>query len=752
MADLLARMTRVEKIAQLGSAWPAQLSDGVTLDPVRAREVMQHGLGQVTRISGSTLLEPAQAARLGNDIQRFLAEETRLGIPVLLHEESLHGLTALGSVVHPQSIGLAATWEPQVVEDMAAHIGRASAARGVPLVLSPILDIARDLRWGRTEETFGEDAYLVMAMGLAYTRGVQAQGVLGCGKHFVGHGLSEGGLNRAPVHLGARELREQYLLPFEAAVRQEKLGTIMHAYHELDGVPCVASHELLTGILRDEWGFEGIVVADYDGVNELVVSHQVTADPAVAAAMALRAGLDSELPRTIAFGEPLARALDEGLVDEATLDVAVARMLKVKFELGLFDRPPVDPAGAALDLTEERAHALRSARQSLVLLKNDGTLPLAGMLERIALIGPSAADPRNLVGDYAHQLHVETLLDQRDTIAASTPVAKSLRSISTTDALATVLDVMRDRFAGKELLHAQGVSLMGGTDADIAAAAVMAASADVAVLVLGERSGLTDDSISGEARDRLELGLPGRQQELLEAVVATGTPVVLVLIAGRPLAIPWASEHCAAILHAWVPGEFGAQAIVDALVGEVNSGGKLPITVPRHVGQVPTYYGHKPSGGHSNWKVEYVDGSNLPLWPFGYGLSYTTFALSDMRLARDSIAPDGEVVVSVEVANTGHRAGDEVVQLYVRDLEASLTRPVKELRGFARVSCNLANAVASASRYGASIWPSWTSRAAGSSSRARSESWSGRRRTNFPCSSICGCWESRFISPRVLAT
>ena len=682
VTDLLGRMNRAEKIAQLGAVWPAQFSDGQAFDAQRARECGADGIGQVTRISGSTLADAETATRLGNDLQRWLREATRLGIPAILHEESLHGLTAMGAVVHPQSINMAATFRPELVEQLAGYIGRATIARGVTLVLSPIFDIARDPRWGRTEETFGEDTYLVMELGCAYTRGVQAEGVLACGKHLVGHGMPEGGMNRAPTHIGPRELREQYLLPFEAAVREERLGTMMHAYGEIDGQPCVSSRELLTGILRDEWGFEGVVVSDYDGVNELVVSHQVTSDLAVAATLALTAGMDMELPRTIAYGEHLERALGEGLLAESVLDLAVSRVLRVKFEMGLFDAE--DRPFVAIDPTAERDHALRIARDSIVLLENDGVLPLSDGPGRVAVIGPSADDPRNMVGDYAHQLHIDTILDQMETIATGTPVADSVHQIDPTGDYPTVLSELRVRF--EDVVHATGGTLWDASDEDIAAAARVASRADVAVLVLGERSGLTDDAISGEARDRMDIGLPGRQQDLLEAVVATGTPVVLVLIAGRPLAIPWATEHCAAILHAWVPGEQGGVAVADVLTGAVNPGGKLPITVPRHSGQVPTYYGHRPTGGHSNWKIEYQDGSNLPLYPFGFGRSYTRFELSDLRLSETEIAADGAVEISATVRNTGDRAGDEVVQLYVRDTEASLTRPVKELRGFARVT------------------------------------------------------------------
>ena len=682
VADLLGRMTQAEKIAQLGAVWPAQFSDGETFDAQRAQECAAEGIGQVTRISGSTLADAETATSMGNAVQRWLREETRLGIPAILHEESLHGLTALGAVVHPQSINMASTWRPELVERMATYIGRATAARGSTLVLSPIFDITRDPRWGRTEETYGEDTYLAMELGCAYTRGVQAEGVVACGKHLVGHGLPEGGMNRAPTHIGPRELREHFLLPFEAAVRQEKLGTMMHAYGEIDGQPCVSSHELLTGILRDEWGFEGVVVSDYDGVNELIVSHKMTDDLAVAAAATLKAGMDMELPRTIAYGEHLGRALDSGLVEESVLDLTVARVLRVKFEMGLFDSGELP--FVEIDQTEEREHALRIARESVVLLENDGVLPLSSAPGRVAVIGPSADDPRNLVGDYAHQLHIDTILDQLESIATGVPVAGTVHQIDPTSSYPTVFSELSARL--DDVSHSPGGTLWDATDEDIEAAAVAAAEADVAVVVLGERSGLTDDAISGEARDRMDIGLPGRQQDLLEAVVASGTPVVLVLIAGRPLAIPWAQEHCAAILHAWVPGERGGEAIADVLTGAVNPGGKLPITVPRDSGQIPVYYSHRPTGGHSNWKIEYQDGSNLPLWPFGFGRSYTSFELSDLRLSTIKIPADGEVEISAAVRNTGTVAGDEVVQLYVRDVAASLTRPIKELRGFARVT------------------------------------------------------------------
>jgi beta-glucosidase len=508
--------------------------------------------------------------------------------------------------------------------------------------------------------------------------------VLATGKHMVGHGLPEGGMNRAPAHIGARELRDVYLWPFEAAVREAGMRSMMHAYEDVDGMPCVASRELFTTTLRDEWGFDGIVVSDYAGIDELVESHSIVGDMGAAAALALEAGIDVELPSTVAFGEPLARALADGAVDPALVDRAVARVLAVKFELGLFEDPYVEAEAARPPLEADRALAREAARASLVLLENDGTLPLRDDLATIAVVGPNADSARNLLGDYAHIAHIETLLEMRDN-PIGFPVPDDLSLSDELDERTTILDAIRDRAGATEVRFASGGGVLGSSDAEIAEAVEAARGADVAIVVVGERSGLTLDCTCGEMRDRMELGLPGRQEELVAAVAATGTPVVLVLVAGRPLAIPSAAEAAAAVVNAWVPGDEGPGAIAEVLFGDADPGGKLPVTVPRHVGQVPIYYAHKPSGGRSHWHGDYVDGSHLPLWPFGHGLSYTRFALHGPSLDRTALGPEDEVAIAVEVENVGERTGDEVVQLYVRDEDASVTRPVKELRGFRRV-------------------------------------------------------------------
>jgi beta-glucosidase len=695
VADLLARMTLQEKLAQLGSVWSFELFRSESeLDPRLVRERLADGIGHISRVAGATNLDPASAAVVGNEIQRFLVDETRLGIPAFLHEETLHGLLARDAPIYQQSIGAAATFDPQLVQSVAAAISRRMRAIGATVALAPVLDICRDPRWGRIEETYGEDPYLAAVLGREYVRGLQgpdlAHRVAATAKHFVGHGLAEGGLNQAPVHVGPRELREEQLLPFETVVRDAAIAGVMPAYCDVDGVPCHASRELLTAILRDEWGFDGVVASDYTAVQMLVGEHKLTPDLGTAAAMALAAGMDSELPTTAAYGEPLRQAIEDGRVDIAHIDLAVERLLRLKFRLGLFERPyveaPTPDQLATLD-GDERSLALDLARKSIVLAENDGILPLSPSVGRIAVIGPNADSARDLLGDYAHLLHIETLRELRHRANPfGFPESDVINPVDELSGLPTILDAITARFGAGRVAYARGVGLLDGTDAGIADAVAAAGDADVAVLVLGERSGLTDDATSGEARDRRELGLLGRQQELLEAVVATGTPTVLIVVSGRPPAVEWAAEHCAAVLLAWVPGEAGPAAIAEVLAGDVDPGGRLPVTVPRHVGQVPLTYRHHPTGGKSNWKIDYVDGATAPLWPFGHGRSYTSFTMDHLRIDRSILQTSGDAVtIRVDVTNTGPRAGDEVVQLYVRDEEASVARPVRELRGFQRV-------------------------------------------------------------------
>ncbi|MBP7962819.1 MAG: glycoside hydrolase family 3 C-terminal domain-containing protein [Caldilineaceae bacterium] len=690
VADLLSRMTLAEKLAQLGSRWMYELFG----DTQRA-ELLAQGIGQITRIGGASNYTPTESAAMANEIQRMLRDETRLGIPAMVHEECCAGYMARAATVFPQIIGLASTWQPELAGEMAGVVRTQMRAVGAHQGLSPVLDVVRDPRWGRVEETFGEDATLTANMGAAYVRGIQTQdwrqGVIATGKHFVGYGLTDGGFNWNPAHIPARELREVFLAPFEAAVKEAGLYSIMNGYNEIDGVPCAASRSLLTDILRDEWGFDGIVVSDYFAVDMLQKTHHVAGDKGMSAHMALYAGIDVELPSTDCYGEPLAAAVAAGLVDEALVDVSVARVLRTKFQLGLFEQPmvEVDAAAPQFDTPSQRQLARRIAQKSLVLLKNrDNLLPLAKSLKSVAVIGPNADSARNLVGDYTYICHIETLIEMREKENPfGTAVASDVELVQDFVPINPILAAIGEKLGPDAAIHfAQGCDINSQRRDGIAAAVEAARQAEIAIVVVGDKSGLTDDCTSGEARDRADLGLPGVQQELVEAVVATGTPTIVVLVNGRPLSISWIAEHVPAIVEAWLPGEEGAEAVADVLFGDINPGGKLPMTFPRSVGQVPVYYGVKPSGGRSHWKTTYVDLSNTPLFPFGFGLSYTTFGLENLRLDRSTAGAGESVTAWVEVVNTGQRAGDQVVQLYVRDEVASITRPLLALAGFQRLS------------------------------------------------------------------
>jgi beta-xylosidase len=690
--DLLARMTREEKVAQLGSAWVFQLADDGHFSSERAAEVLRNGLGHVTRISGASSLGAEGSARLANEIQRHLVEETRLGIPAIVHEEICSGLMALEATVFPQAIGLAAAWDSELARALGDAVRAQMRAIGAHQGLAPVLDVCRDPRWGRTEETFGEDPYLVGRMGVAFILGLQGEtlqnGVIATAKHFVGYGASEGGMNWAPAQIAPRQLHEVYLHPFEAAVRVAGVTSVMSAYNEVDGVVCAASRDLLTSTLRGEWGFDGCVVSDYFSIRQLAEYHRLAPTAEEAAALALNAGLDLELPATDCYGVPLSDALDAGLVAEPTLDDAVRRVLCAKFALGLFDDPyaDVDRAAAAAATDAHRGLARRIAQKSIVLLKNDGILPLAPEAASVAVIGPNADAARHLFGDYCYSAHVESL---REVLASGgSALSATFDDLDGIDAVElkgrSVLDALRGRL-GDQVMFAPGCGVLDPSRDGFAEAVRVAAEADVAVLVMGDKAGLTDDCTSGEFRDRTSFDLPGVQEELVRAVLETGTPVVLVLVAGRPAASAALHEACAAVVMAWFPGEEGAEAIADVLLGAVSPGGKLPISYPRTTGQIPVFYGHKISGGRSHPNGDYVDSSASPLYPFGYGLSYTTFALSEATVRQEVAAWDESFTAEVTVANTGDRTGDEVVQLYVRDPQASVTRPVLELKSFLRV-------------------------------------------------------------------
>lgn len=691
-ADLMARMTLEEKAAQLSGIWVYEILSGTDFDGEKAASRMGSGIGQITRLGGASNFVPAIAAARANEIQRFLVERTRLGVPALIHEESCSGYLTRGADVFPQTIGIASSFDDGIASEMGRIIREQMRALGARQALAPLLDITRDPRWGRTEETFGEDRFLTSRMGVAYIKGLQGdslgEGILATGKHFVGYGMTEGAMNWSPAHIPEREMRETYLYPFEAAVREGKLRSIMPGYHELDGIPCHTNEWLLDTVLRKEWGFEGLVVSDYFAINMIHDYHKTTEGKHFAARMALKAGVDVELPSTDVYGAPLVEAVKSGIVPIALVDACVRRILSLKFSLGLFDRPYVDEkaAPAHFQTAGQRAFSRKAAEKSIVLLKNDGVLPLARAKRRIAVIGPNADSIRNMLGDYSYPAHVESLIDMASDNFANTALPSGMPKIE--DAMPdmdSILAGLRKAAPEVEFTYAKGCDVIGGGTEGFAEAVRLSGEADLVVAVMGDKAGLIDGCTSGEAHDRLSIDLPGHQQELLEAVAKAGKKIVLVLVTGRPTALVRETELCSAIVEAWFPGEEGAAAVARVLFGDVNPAGRLPISFPRTVGQVPVYYSHKPSGGQAHWKGDYADGPTTPLFPFGYGLSYTSFEYSNLSVPeRCDIA--GSFTVSASVRNTGSRDGEEVAQLYLRDMVSDVTRPVAELFGFARIS------------------------------------------------------------------
>ncbi len=689
---LLTQMTLDEKLAQIGSCWVFELQTRAQLDPAKIKTRLGNGIGQITRVAGASTLNPPEAARAGNQLQRFLVKETRLGIPAILHEESCLGAMILGGSAFPQMIGLASTFQPELAEQMTRVIRKQLMAIGARQSLAPVLDVSRDPRWGRTEETFGEDPTLVSHFGMAYVRGLQgddlAHGVMATGKHFIGHSLSQGGQNCAPVSLGRRELLDVFVAPFQAAIRDAGLAAIMNSYPELDGEVVATSRRILTDLLRGELGFEGLVVSDYDAISMIHSFHHAAAGPSEAGRMALEAGIDVELPTSACYGEALKAALEAGDLDLETLHTAVRRHLQKKLELGLFENPFVDEDRVleVFETPDQRELARDIARRSMVLLKNDGVLPLKKGIRTLGVIGPNADDRRNVLGDYSYPAVVELMSSAflGESAIAEADAAAATRA---QPRVTTILEGIRSAVSPDcKVLYARGCANLGEDASGFAQALEVARKAEAVVLVLGDLSGLTPACTTGETRDSAGLCLPGVQEDLAHAILATGKPVVVVLVTGRPYAIAWLDEKANAILEAWLPGEEGGAAVADVLFGDFNPAGRLPITFPRHVGQLPVFYNHKPSGMKSHWYGDYVSEKAAPLYCFGHGLSYTAMTYSDLAISGKEFPRGATVDISMKLTNSGGRRGEEVVQLYICDETASTPRPVKELRGYARVS------------------------------------------------------------------
>ncbi len=686
VADLLSRMTVEEKVAQITTLWirkPNQkphewtMADRGDFSPEAAAVVMKSGIGQIARQRERK--DARQSAIYANALQKWLKENTRLGIPAMFHDEALHGHMATGSTSFPTPISLASSWDPDLISKIFTVAALESRIRGGHQALGPNLDLARDPRWGRTEETYGEDPYLASRLGVACIKALQGPGptvdgehIIATAKHFAGHGQPENGTNVGPANFSERVLREIFLPTFEAAVKEAGVMSVMPSYNEIDGVPSHASHFLLQKILRQEWGFRGLIAADYNAIEQLQTLHHVAADKAEAAKLALEAGVDIELPEPDIYPS-LVQLINDGRVSMATLDRSVSNVLRAKFLLGLFENPYVDPERAA-KLTNSKAHqelAAEAARRSIILLKNEGgLLPLdRGKLKSIAIIGPNAA-----------AVHLGGYSDGPG------------RGVS-------VLDGVREKVGGQiKVNYAEGCKITkeGGdwwadksqlseaeSDAKLIAEAVEVAKAsDVVVLAVGgnedtNKEAWADDHLG----DRDSLDLVGRQNDLVKAMIETGKPTVVMLINSSPLSINYIAEKVPAILEGFYLGQETGVAVADALFGDYNPAGKLAVSFPRSVGQLPIAYNHKPTARRG-----YLYTSKEPLFPFGFGLSYTSFEYSNLKVAPEQIGPSGRTEVSVTVTNTGKVKGDEIVQLYIGDLVSSVTRPVKELKDFKRIS------------------------------------------------------------------
>jgi beta-glucosidase len=687
--DLLGRMTLEEKIAQISCIWNRKqeiLTAAGDFDPAKARAVFPNGIGQVARPNdlrggGDPIETPYRDARqtvaLVNAIQHFAAAETRLGIPVLFHEEGLHGYVARGATSFPQAIALASSWDPELLTRVFSVAAREMRARGVQIVLAPVVDVARDPRWGRIEETYGEDPYLAGQLGIAAVRGFQGEvlplapgKVFATLKHMTGHGQPESGTNVGPALIAERTLRNNFFPPFAAAIRGANALSVMPSYNEIDGIPSHANYWLLHDVLRGEMSFGGAALSDYYGIEQLQTLHHVEPDLMHAAARALRAGVDADLPEGEAYAK-LPEALAAGLVSQADIDTAVRRMLRLKFLAGLFESPYADAryAETVTANAEARTLAVEAARRTTVLLKNDGTLPLhAAALTTLALIGPNAAIAQ--IGGYSNvPAHTVSLLE-----GIKAKVGKSVRIVTAEGV----------RLTAKGDWYTDAVELADRSDnlTRIKEAVAVAQGADAIVLAIGgspatSREGWADDHLG----DRARLGLVAQQDELAAAMFALGKPVVVVLINGAPLSIPEVAAKTNALLEAWYPGQEGGTALADILFGDANPGGKLPLTIARSAGQLPMYYNQKPSAHRG-----YLFDSKEPLFAFGFGLSYTSFEIGAPRLSATEIGKDQPLTVLVDVRNSGKLAGDEVVQLYLHQVVSSVTRPVKELKGFRRIT------------------------------------------------------------------
>lgn len=725
--DLLSRMTLEEKAAQLCGDLPASFIRNGQVSLEALRERFPNGHGRFTQYSMVGIVDPVQIAQISNDLQRYFVEETRLGIPVALQTENLCGYPAAGGTLFPAQVNVGSTWEPELAKEMAAVIGQESRAVGINSAMSPVIDVSRDPRWGRTYETYGEDPYLISQMGINYVAGMQGEakeGVACIAKHFLGYADSQGGLNCAVSRINDKELYETFATPFEAAAKEADVSGMMANYGEIDGQCVVFNKNIARKLLRDTMGFRGVLTSDGAGVMKAYNYFHLAKTYKEAGVLALKGGTDTEIPIGNAFRQ-LPDAVRAGELDEKLLDEAVRRVLTVKFEYGLFEQPYVDVSKVRQAMNDPQKDALseRIATDSIILLKNEGVLPLKKGA-KVAVIGPHADSLRYPISGYTYPAYIEMMkagasgddsvtfngmadeanAQKENGFGAANPFAATLAMFSKAsqdalDDLPTLLkklgsrslrDAMADRF---DVTWAQGCAIVGGDTSGFAAAVEAAQSSDVVVMAMGGNCGWVNVT-GGEGKDRSSLSLPGVQQQLLEAVCAVGKPVVLVLYGPGVFAVPWAAEHTDAIIQAYMPGAHAGEILTRVMDGTVNPGGHLTCTIPHHIGQLPLNYNHRVGSGYSSgadasasaiFTGGYVDGTDRPLYPFGHGLSYTTFQVSPMALSSEQLPTDGAVDVSCTIANTGDREGDQVLQLYYHFSDAHVIRPNMALVAFQRV-------------------------------------------------------------------
>ena len=706
--DLLSRMTLEEKVRQLSSA---KLSDVIadlknhTFNKELALKNVPHGCGYMSRIGGATDLYPSRMASLMNKIQEYFVEETRLGIPVIFLTEATTGVLSREHTLFPQNIGAGAMFNERLMEEMGDAVRREMTATGERMALAPVIDVVRDHRYGRYEESFAEDVYLVSQYGKAYTRGLQSEdlsnGVAANLKHFVGQGINDGGRNCGPIHATEKEILDEYAVPFAAAIKDAGAASVMAAYHEFAHVPCHASRKILVDILREEIGFEGLLISDGSGIQLLKHFQEYCASEKEAAVAAFEVGIEMELDEM--YKKHLQGLIEEGRLSEEVLDLYVSKVLALKFELGLFEDPYVqeDKVQQRVACSEHQEVAGKMARQSITLLKNEGEiLPLSGEEKSIAVVGPLADKKEFAYGDYSYPTHFEEVFYKSDELPEKEILARSLfykkKETKFEDLfhdVATIYETVKEYVAPEtKVYHAPGLKDTFNYNEDedfymIEEAVQTASQAEVIIAVCGDTSGMGPENDSGESVDRATISLSDCQRELLEELNNLGKPIILVLCNGRPQELSWEADNMDAILEAWKSGQNGAEAICDVLFGEYNPAGRLPVTIPKALGQLPIYYSRRPSGKKQFWRGSYLEVDLDPLYEFGFGLSYTQFTYGDIEIYRGQKSnSSGEaVIVKLQLENTGELAGEEVVQVYVNKKYTSVLQPERELKAYKRV-------------------------------------------------------------------